>query len=96
MSVFFEGQNAVKFRLYGLGNLTDASEIYIKYKKPDGTLGQWSATVEDITSGIIFYNMTDTEFLTAGLWTYWSYVIFSDGRVGIGNIFKITIRKEGE
>lgn len=96
MNVFFEGQNSVKFRMTNLGNLESITSVFIKYKKPDGTLGQWTATVEDAINGIIFYNLLSTEFLTAGTWTYWSYVIFSDGRIGIGNICKITVRKEGE
>ena len=95
MSTFFAGQNAVKFRLTGLGNLTDASECYIKYKTPAGVLGQWAATIEDITTGIIFYNMIDTEILTEGQWTFWAYVVYSDDRVGIGETSRIIIKPEG-
>lgn len=95
MSAFFEGQSAVKIRLLNLGNLSDATTILIKYKKPDGTIGQWTATVENITAGIIFYNLLSTEPLTVGTWTFWASVTFSDGRIGIGEPKNVVVKAQG-
>lgn len=95
MSSFFEGQSAVKIRLLNLGNLTDAASVLIKYKKPDNTIGQWVATVENVTAGIIFYNLLSTEPLTVGTWTFWGYVTFSDGRVGVGEAKNVVVKAQG-
>jgi hypothetical protein len=93
--MIYENQNAVKIRLTGLGNLSDAVTTLIKYKKPDGAEGSWTASVEDASSGIIFYNLLSTEEFTTGDWTVWASVTFSDGRVGIGDASKITVKAEG-
>jgi hypothetical protein len=93
---FYNGQNAVQIRLTDLGSLTNAVTCLIKYKTPAGVSGSFSATIENSTTGIIFYNLTNSQFLTTGEWTFWAHVTFSDGRIGIGQTKFITIKNEGE
>jgi len=95
MSVFYDGQNSVKIRLTALGNISDATECLVKYKKPDGTTGSWAASVEDAATGIIYYNLLPADELTAGDWTFWAHVTYSDTRIGIGDATKITVKAEG-
>jgi hypothetical protein len=91
----YAGQTAVKITLDGLGNLSDASSAVIKYKKPDGSESSWNAVIDNIEQGVISYDLTSADEVTAGDMTVWAYVVFSDGRIGIGDPVKITVRREG-
>lgn len=94
--MLYNTQNNVRIRLTGLGNITGYSSAKIKYKKPDETMGSWVATVENLTTGIIYYDMLSTESLTTGIWYFWAYVTFPDGRKSIGESTKTEILDEGE
>jgi len=95
MSLFYNGQNSVKIRLTALGNLSDVQTALIKYKKPDGTIGSWPASVEDAVTGIIFYDLLPADELTTGDWVFWAHTTYTDTRVGIGDAVKITVKPEG-
>ena len=78
------------------------SSCKIKYKKPDGTAGEWTAAVlsgEEI-EGKIYVDFTDTppvvKFDTAGAWKLWAYVIFSNTKIGIGIPIEYFVKTEGE
>ena len=34
--------------------------------------------------------------ITAGTWTFWSHITYTDGRIGIGDPKTIAIREEGQ
>lgn len=92
----YSGQAAVKFTLNGLGNLSDASSVAIKYKRPDGLEGEWNAIIEDEALGVISYELLSTQPLIEGTYKMWAYVVFSDGRPSIGDVVTQRVYKEGE
>ena len=94
--MLYDGQNNVRIRLTGLGNITGNTSALIKYIKPDKTSGSWIASIENITTGIIYYDMLPSEELTAGFWYFWPYIVFSDTRVSIGDAVKYDVLPEGE
>jgi hypothetical protein len=93
----YKTQDYLRIKLSLLHNLSNASSAKIKYKKPDGTTGEWTAIIEDKKKGVIYYDLPQGSPLTdAGAWTLWAYVAFSDGRVAAGEPVSITIYSEGD
>ena len=108
MSIFVEQSN-LRIQLTCVQDITDAIETEIRYRKPDGTEGAWDAEVEDEEEGIIYYDLDEPvepedpeeetpppELDQAGIWTFWVYVKFSDGRTGYGEAVQERVYPEGE
>ena len=96
MSNIFVGQSSLRIQLTTGVDITGATALAIKYKKPDNTTGSWTATEGTAATGIIYYDLTATTDLdVAGVWTFWAYITFSDSRVAPGDSFTQTITAEG-
>lgn len=100
--VVFAGQEALKIRLatnVSWEDLDAANSLNIKYKKPDGTEGQWDAVLEaePNPTGRIYYDIQpgDIPAASEGWWKVWTWVEFSDGRTAPGNPLHVKFRKEG-
>ena len=76
-------------------DITGAGTVSIKYRKPAGTTGTWTATVVDAESGWIRYILTAALNDAAGVWTLWGYIIAADASVLIGSPLEIEMRTEG-
>jgi hypothetical protein len=62
-------------------NIADASVLAIKYKKPNGVTGSWTATVLNADDGQIEFKTTAASDLDqVGDWMIQGYAEFSDGR----------------
>lgn len=100
ISRIFVGQSALRFEAdTGLdsGQLTGAQALLIKYSKPDGSTGSWTATEDSEEVGVIYYDVINTSELDqAGSWLMWAHVTFSDGRVAQGRVIRVRIYTEGE
>ena len=93
----YVGQTALIIRVTTGIDLSTASAVQIKYKKPDGTTGAWTGTVYNETRGIISYTIASASDLDQeGDWIAWAYVTFTGGTVAPGNIFKFHVYTEGE
>jgi len=96
MGKIYKGQTALTIRLTVGQDITDASSLTIKYRKPSGTEGSWTATEVDATEGTIGYTMADANQLNeVGLWTFWAYVTFSDGASAAGEPVEKWVYDEG-
>ena len=95
MSTIFVDQSKLRIQLTTNVDITGATELLIKYKKPSGATGSWTATSSDDTSGVIYYDLTGSELDMKGNWTFWAYVTFSDARVAPGEIVTVDIQTEG-
>ena len=93
----FSGQTALRIRITDLGDLTGYGEILIKYKlnTRTATEAEWTATVEDATEGIIYYDLTTADELESGVYSVWPHITWSDGRISIGIANKLEIKQEG-
>jgi len=97
MSKIYVGQYSLQIRLTTGVDITSASALLVKYKKPDGTEGSWTATEYDATTGVIYYDFTKaSELDQAGTWTFWAHVTFSDDRVAMGEPVTEKIYSEGK
>jgi len=96
MGKTYEDQTALRIRLTVGQDITGASAKKIKYRKPDNTEGNWDATVEDATNGIIYYDLKTDDKIDEGLYTFWAYVTFSDGRSAPGEPISKFMYPEGQ
>lgn len=102
MGKIYVGQTRLRITLETLADLTDADEFKIKYIKPNGTEGSWTATCDDLPKGEIYYeNFVSTTLDEAGVWRMWSYVTWLGSSAGEdegvpGEAFELRIHNEGE
>ena len=95
MGNVYNAQDALKIRLTCSQDITGATVKRIKYRKPDGTESYWTATVEDASSGIIYYNVASGDIDDSGLWVFWAYITFSDGKSAPGEPVYVYFYDEG-
>ena len=95
MSKIYDTQTVLKFIACTHTDITGASARKIKYKKPDGTTGEWTASEEgDPLIGKISYEIIAALGSFNG-WTLWAWIEFSAGNSIPGEARKITVYEEG-
>lgn len=98
MGKVFTGQTNLRIMLSTNIDLTGATSLIIKCKKPNGTVFDLAATVNGSpTNGKIYYDFTtsDDDVLdTAGTWSFWAYVVFADSRIARGETATLQIYNE--
>ena len=91
------GQTRLRISLTCNSDLTEATQVAIKYKKPNGTQGSWAATVSNATTGIIYYDVANESDLDMeGAWTIWAHITYADGDVAAGDPVKMAVYTEGK
>ncbi|RLC88902.1 MAG: hypothetical protein DRJ03_01285 [Chloroflexi bacterium] len=72
-------------------DLSAATTLKIKYKKPGGEIEEWDGTLEDTTK--IKYTTVTDDLDTAGLWSFQAYVELpawqGHGELAQYNIFEL-------
>jgi hypothetical protein len=91
----YKGQSALRIVIKTFSDLTDIQSAVIKFKKPNGILGSFSAGVSDIENGIIFYECIENDIDKSGWWTFWVFITYEDGRTAAGEASKIFVWREG-
>lgn len=95
MGKAFDTQTVLKFIACTHVDITGASDRKIKYKKPDGTTGEWDASEEgDPLVGKISYEIVEALGVFNG-WLLWAWIEFSEGLSASGEARKIMIYEEG-
>jgi hypothetical protein len=95
MGKIFKGQSALRITLQTFCNLEGNIAAVIKYRKPDGSTGEFAAAVGDEVKGVIFHEVLEGELDASGWWSFWALVTFADGRTAAGEPAKIYIWTEG-
>ena len=96
MGTLYVNQTALAIKARVWVDITGASELLIKYKKPDGTEGSFTAVAIDNENGIIQYSVTSEDDINqAGRWTFWAYVTFADGKSAPGEVVEHWFYPEG-
>ena len=86
MSKIYVNQTKVYFEATLSQNVASGTCL-IKYIKPSGITGSWSASIITAATGVIRYTVAagaTTILDEHGTWTLWGYCTFSDGRVADG------------
>lgn len=95
MSKIYKNQSSLQIELTTGVDVTLATCV-IKYIKPSGTTGSWTATIVTAATGVIKYDLTGTELDQAGTWKIWAFVTFSDTRTAPGEPVIMNVYNEGE
>ena len=98
--MIYQNQTAARLILQTDVNFnTDVvSSRLIKYRKPSGTTGSWTAatlTGSETTGKIYIDFSASNKFDEAGSWTLWAYLTFSDGRFANGAAATYQVPTEG-
>lgn len=93
----FKGQTALTLRLDTEIDLTTATDAWMKYKKPNGTIGQWDAIIDSPTiSGKISYIIQSSNDLDqVGEWTRWAYIEIGGTKYAPGDSVTFEVYEEG-
>jgi hypothetical protein len=95
MGRIFKGQSALRITLKTFTDLEGIILAVIKYRKPNGVFGEFSAGVSDISEGVIFHECIEGDIDISGWWSLWAFVTFLDGRTAAGQAAKVFIWQEG-
>jgi hypothetical protein len=96
MSVVFKGQSYLRITAKTFVDLSDAVSCVIKYRKPDGCTGSFTAAVSDVSGGAVFHECPGGELDMSGWWVFWAFIEFADGRSACGEAARVFVREEGK
>jgi len=96
MAKIFRDQTALRITLKTFIDLEDITSAAIKYRKPNGRTGEFSAAVGDVANGVITHEVIEGELDVSGWWAFWAYITFADGRTAAGEAAKVFIWNEGK
>ena len=82
MGKIYKNQTALRISLDTNITLAAGDSAIIKYKKPDGNTGSWSAIID--TPNVYYDIVSSSDLDQDGTWIFWSYVTFSGGGVAPG------------
>jgi len=95
MGKIFLGQSALRITLTTFCDLEGVLSAVIKYSKPNGTIGEFTAFVADVAMGAISHECIEGDLDLPGWWAFWAYITFADGRAAAGEAAKVYVWKEG-
>ena len=91
----FRGQSALRIVIKTFCDLSNVLTVVIRFQKPDGTRGEFTALISDTENGVIFYECKHGDIDVSGWWVFWAYIVFDDGRTAAGEAAKVHVWKEG-
>jgi hypothetical protein len=95
MGRIFKGQSALRIILKTFIDLEGVLSTVIKYRKPNGITGEFTAGVSDTTKGNIYHECIEGDIDVSGWWVFWAFVTFADGRTAAGETARVFIWNEG-
>jgi hypothetical protein len=96
MRKIFAGQSALRITVKTFCNLEEVLAAVIKYRKPNGSMGEFGAAVGDPAKGVISHECIEGELDASGWWAFWAFVTYADGRTAAGETAKVYIWNEGK
>jgi hypothetical protein len=92
----FCGQSALRLVVKTFCELSGVRRAAIRYKKPNGKTGEFSAGVRDVEKGELVYECIEGDIDISGWWDFWAFVVLDDGRSAAGEKQKVFIWEEGK
>jgi hypothetical protein len=91
----YKGQSALRITVKTFTDLEGIVSAVIRYRKPDGSMGEFPAGVGDAENGVIFHECIEGEIDSAGWWALWAFITFADGRTAAGETARLFVWDEG-
>jgi len=95
MGRIFVKQSALRITLKTFTDLEGIISAVIRFRKPNGKTGEFSAAVGDMTKGVIFHECIEGDIDLSGWWAFWAFITFADGRTAAGEAAKVYVWNEG-
>jgi hypothetical protein len=95
MGRVYAGQSALRITVRTFTDLEGVVSAVVRYRKPDGSAGEFAAGVGDAAKGIIFHECIEGELDMAGWWSFWAFIAFADGRTAAGETARVFVWAEG-
>jgi hypothetical protein len=95
MGKIYKGQSALRITVKTFIELVDVLSAVIRFRKPDGSTGEFAAGAGDAGRGIIFHECIEGEIDASGWWAFWAFITFADGRTAAGETAKVYVWHEG-
>jgi hypothetical protein len=95
MNRVYAGQSALRITVRMFTDLEGVLGAAIRYRKPDGSTGEFAAGVGDTAKGVNFHECIEGEIDQAGWWSFWAFITFGDGRTAAGEATKVFVWEEG-
>ena len=95
MGRIFVKQSALRITLKTFTDLEGIDNAVIKYRKPNGKAGEFTAAVSDTANGFISHEVIEGEIDLSGWWVFWAFITFADGRTAAGEAAKVYVWAEG-
>lgn len=90
----YKNQTKLTIKITITGDLTGYLTAKIKYVKPNGSTGEWTAMVTD---QVLSYSVVDVNDIdVAGNWVIYPYVTYSDGKTITGTPSDIKVYNGGK
>ena len=94
MGSVYNGQSKLRIELDTTIDVSGATTRIIKYKKPSGITGQWTASLKS-DKQTIYYDVQVGDINEANEWTVWSHVTWTGNINAPGEPVKIKFLQEG-
>ena len=96
MGRIFVKQTALRITLKTFTDLEGIISAVIRFRKPNGKTGEFSAAVGDMTNGVIFHECIEGDIDLSGWWAFWAFISFADGRTAAREAAKVYVWNEGK
>jgi len=91
----YKDQSALRIVVKTFCDLDGIKAAFIKYIKPNGDEGEFSAVVIDPVNGILSYECSKGDINVAGWWDMWAYIVFEDDRTAAGETVEVHVWRKG-
>ena len=96
MGKIYVHQTALTIKLTVGVDITGATPV-VKYQKPSGATGEWSATIVDAANGVIKYDISSpSDINETGTWVFWADITFASGEWAPGEATEMYVYSPGE
>lgn len=96
MGKTYIGQTKLVFKINTKTDLTNVIEAKIKYVTPLGNEYERIASITNVETGEIEYDVQAGDFTEAGKHKFWVFLTYSDGETAPSESFTHTFYQEGE
>lgn len=93
--IIFTRQDNLIIRLSYTTSPGNIASGRIRYRKPNGETGFWTAVVDQVNKTFTYTFPRGEFLLVSGTWTFWAYATLEDGRVHPGSAVTQVISREG-
>jgi len=79
MGKSYIGDIGTRIRTTTLLDMSNVSGVYYDVTKPDDIVFQWPCSIENVTSGIVYYDIVDGDFDQFGRFEYQTDITMNNG-----------------